>query len=62
MLPIDIDMGSSDPATVLEEFSRCQELSPSNSYILIFLYTCNYGNCTAVSAKASARYIHGVPI
>ena len=23
-------MGSSDPATVLEEFDRCQELSPSN--------------------------------
>ena len=30
VLPIDINMGSSDPAAVLEEFNRCQELFPSN--------------------------------
>ena len=30
VLPIDINMGSSDPAAILEEFNHCQELSPSN--------------------------------
>ena len=30
VLPIDINMGSSDPAAILEEYNHCQELSPSN--------------------------------